>query len=296
MNRKLLLALLAPCAMFAQTLVQDEINSKWAASQQNVLMPTLESNSVLVCDAIDVPYSENFNGVTPPATPDCGTIENAGNGNNFTTAPNPGYGFTTNVLRYQWHTSNPANAWYFTQGLNLTAGQPYVLSYKYGSAGSTVYTEKLKVHIGTAAASSSMSAAPLIDHPLVNNNVTPITDNLTFTPETDGVYYFGFNCYSNVDQFYLFIDDISVTPNLAVGENNSVKFSISPNPVIDVLNIIGKNQIDSIVILNSVGQSMIETTVGQNDALINLGQLPAGIYFAKVKSGNSVETRKILKD
>ncbi|NDI99724.1 T9SS type A sorting domain-containing protein [Flavobacterium sp. LaA7.5] len=161
-----------------------------------------------LCDAADIPYSQDANAVSTPAMPSCITTQNAGTGNNWTTATNPGYGFSSNVFRYSYNSSNAANAWFYTQGLNLTAGVSYRLSYKYGN-NSTFYTEKLKVGYGTSASAAGMTTI-LADHSTVTG-ASAVDTFVDFTPTTTGVYYIGFNAYSIANQFYLYVDDISVT-------------------------------------------------------------------------------------
>ncbi len=297
MNKKLLFALLIPVFGMAQSQrPSSEILAKQLAAQTNTIARPAETESVLVCEPVDVPYNENFNSAVVPAMPDCTTLQNAGTGNDFVTATNPGYGFTSKVLRYSWNTTSPANAWFFTRGINMTAGTTYNISYKYGSAGANVYTEKLKVHIGMAASVAGMNAVPLIDHPLVNNNVTPITDNLQFSPDVTGVYYVGFNCYSNTDQFYLFVDDIAVTTTLATGQFDSLQFSYSPNPVKDVLSFSCEKNIDGIRLYNLLGQMVVSQTVNSGTAQVDMRGLPKGNYFVEVSSNNETKTVKVIKE
>jgi hypothetical protein len=298
MIKKLLpLALLLPMLSVAQANKQSqEIQAKAIAAQEYVA-PTVNTQRLLDCTASDVPYLEDFESVTVPGFGECTSLENAGTGNNWETAANPGYGFgTTQVMRYKWHTTSAANAWFYTNGLNLEAGQTYNISYRYGSAGANVYTEKLKVHVGTNTSAASMDPVPLIDHPLVNNNVTPLVDNLTFTPATSGVYFIGFNCYSNIDQFYLFVDDIAVSAVLATNSFDTVALNYYPNPVRDVLNIDARQQLDSVTIYNLLGQMVSQTAVGSEKAQIDLRSLPKGNYLAKVVSGKSERTFKVSKN
>src|SRR5690606_1668633 len=85
------------------------------------------------CDPVNVPYTQDFESAAVPAMPDCTSIENAGNGNNWTTTNTPDNEFTGTYLSYKYHSSNAANAWFYTQGINLTAGTAYKITYEYGS-------------------------------------------------------------------------------------------------------------------------------------------------------------------
>ncbi|WP_055446509.1 T9SS type A sorting domain-containing protein [Lacinutrix mariniflava] len=147
----------------------------------------------------EVPFIETFD--SP-----CGTITNEGSSaNQWEVVAVTAYGFTPNHLRYSWDGTEAANSWYITQGINLTAGQSYDLSYDYGKAG---FTEKLKVAYGTGNTSADMTTI-LADYPDVPGTTANNATN-TFTPATTGVYHFGFQVYSDADQFYLHLDNVAV--------------------------------------------------------------------------------------
>ncbi|MBK9290168.1 MAG: choice-of-anchor J domain-containing protein [Bacteroidetes bacterium] len=159
------------------------------------------------CDATNIPYVQDFESVTPPAIPACTQVVQAGSGNLWATAAVSANGFNSKVLRYAYNASNPANTWFFTQGINLTAGTEYRIRYKYGN-NSTTYTEKMKVAYGTAPNPTAMTNE-LADHPNINQ-ATAQNNLVIFTPSTRGVYYFGFQAYSIANQFYLYLDDIII--------------------------------------------------------------------------------------
>ena len=165
------------------------------------------------CDSANTPYAENFEAATPPELPACTSGSNIG-GNPWTTFTGIEYGFTGTKLRYRWNTAEAANAWFYTRGVNLVANQSYTISYDYGATG-TNFPESLKVAYGTSATDAAMVNI-LANYPVVNNAL-PLTAVVNFTPVTSGVYYFGFNAYSDADQFYLFVDNISVEETPACG-------------------------------------------------------------------------------
>lgn len=169
-----------------------------------------------ICGATNIPYSQDFESVTTPALPACTSIENAGNGNNWTTYSSAGGSFSTKVLNYTYNSSSAANAWFYTQGINLTAGVSYRIKYIYGNASGTTYPEKLKVAYGTAATNASMTTV-LADYPNVTNGTTAVAASVDFVPTASGVYYFGFNAYSAADMNRLYVDNILIdlTPTCA---------------------------------------------------------------------------------
>lgn len=174
------------------------------------------------CSATAVPYSQNFESATVPGLPTCTSRENAGTGNNWVTSTAPGSGFTSKTLQYGYTLTNAANAWFYTQGLNLTGGTSYQISYRYGNNNST-YTEKLEVKYGTSPSAASMTDL-IADHPTINNAAanSAVYD---FTPATTGVYYIGFHVYSDANQWNLYVDDISVIVSPTCGNPTSLVVS-----------------------------------------------------------------------
>jgi uncharacterized lipoprotein YmbA len=159
------------------------------------------------CLPTSLPYLQNFESVTTPALPGCTLNVNAGTGNNWITASPNANGFTTKVLSYNYNSLNPANAWFFTQGISLTAGQSINVVFKYSNSSST-YAEKLKVAYGTFATPAAMTNA-VVDFPnIIAANLQ--TSLSTIIVPTTGVYYFGFNAYSIANQFNIYVDDIKI--------------------------------------------------------------------------------------
>jgi hypothetical protein len=165
-------------------------------------------NFATTCGVASVPYTQDFEGAITPALPMCTSIQNVGTGNNWTTASPFTAGFNSKNLQYSWNGSNAANVWFYTQGIALSAGTSYRISYRYGND-FTFYTESLKVAYGTSASAAAMTNV-LADYPALND-ATAHTATMDITPAVTGVYYFGFNAYSIANQDRLFVDDISVT-------------------------------------------------------------------------------------
>ena len=141
---------------------------------------------------------------------------NAGTGNNwsrsdgvFTDGPyaaNSG----TNAMVYEYSTPSAANTWMITPGQAMVTSKTYTISFYY-SARLASYPEKMKVTVGLAP---TVAAQTTIKWD--NNGGTQLTNtsyvlgSFDFTPPANGNYYFGFNCYSNADQWALMVDDITI--------------------------------------------------------------------------------------
>lgn len=184
------------------------------------------------CPATAVPYgmfadplSDSF---TVPALPACTSVEQLNTASNavnwVTQGASMGDGFFDEHLVYNGNSST-ANVWYFTQGINLTAGTVYRLSYLYG--GSTEFaslTNKMQVAYGFSPCAGSMTMQ-LADH----NNIkaSPIESVINFTCTATGTYYFGFRAYSAPNNGKLFLDDIQVVEPGCARVLSASSFSIT---------------------------------------------------------------------
>ncbi|WEK68170.1 MAG: fibronectin type III domain-containing protein [Candidatus Chryseobacterium colombiense] len=255
-----------------------------------------ENNFTTACTSTGAPYLLDFESVTTPALPSCTYNLNAGTGNSWTTAdpPTDCPGLSTKVLRYVYNSSNAANTWFFTQGLNLTAGTQYAISYKYGN-NSTVFVEKLKVAFGTSATAAAMVNA-IADYPSINDK-TAHAVTVNFTVPTTGIYYFGFNAYSAADQYYLYVDDISINnANLATSEVVANKNDIQayPNPFTDVLTISDIKNVKSVSIVDIAGRLI--KNIESPSSTLHLGDLKQGVYLVVLNMNDgSKQTIKAIK-
>ena len=172
---------------------------------------------VTACGAINVPYTQNFDGVTQPAMPSCFSVENTNGdtkfwktctntslGNSTAIAPNSG----ANQMGIAYDSANAMNDWFYLPGINLTSGTSYRLSFY--TRGYTALTEQIEVKYGTSATSGSMTNT-ILASTAVNGGIAYTQKVIDFVPSSTGIYYIGFHGFSAVNQWYLFVDDVSVT-------------------------------------------------------------------------------------
>lgn len=79
----------------------------------------------------------------------------------------------------------------------------------------------------------------------------------------------------------------------AVENEHRNSFTAFPNPTQGVLTLVSKELIETVVIINSQGMKVFESS-GYID-LIDLEHLPAGIYFLRVRINNQQQNLKIIK-
>jgi len=82
---------------------------------------------------------------------------------------------------------------------------------------------------------------------------------------------------------------------LGIDDYATNSITIYPNPVNDILNISADETINSVSILNILGQELYKSNVDALNTAIDLSEYAIGTYFVKVYVGDSVITKKIFK-
>lgn len=254
-----------------------------------------------LCDAVNLPYSMPITAVTAPALPECTTLEDLGNLPNtwrsYASTSIPGW--TAPILAYPYNSTNPANDWLYTAGLNLTAGVNYRVTFKYNNDGSIpadapdYYPEKMKVSYGTSATSAGMTTL-LQDYPVVANE-TPQKDTLYFTAPSTGVYYVGFHAYSDADQDFLILDDVEVvevpcTTVTSTADSGNGSLRAALDCVIDggTVTISGITSLITDPIFIDKNVTIIGAGTGVIDFNFAASGLTAGTYGLQVAAGKTV--------
>jgi PKD repeat protein len=164
---------------------------------------------------------------------------------------------------YLYNENASANDWLYSTCLDVTANTAYKMNffYKVGNAQGTVYPEKFSVHYGNAQTATAMTNL-IRDFGTVNNDAYEEAA-VAFKPATSGTQYIGIKCYSDADQFYLAVDQITIDVLQApvasfthVSSNLSVAFT-APSGT-DLFNTLSWDFGDDTVIAGN-GSGMIHT-------------------------------------
>lgn len=181
-----------------------------------------------------LPYIQNFSTAVVPNFPTCNSVENS-----VTPAPYPqgvwvtsdatvpDYGFPTRHARCAVSGGQDNYTTYFTQGISLTAGVSYRLSYVYGASSQfATSAQNLTVRYGTSPYDAAMIATPLMDHAGFKNG--PFTQVINFIPATSGIFFFGFNDTSEAANERVLIDDIDIRVTTCLAPTGLTAGSITP--------------------------------------------------------------------
>ncbi|MCD4819313.1 MAG: hypothetical protein K8S23_11545 [Candidatus Cloacimonetes bacterium] len=157
------------------------------------------------CGPVTPPISQNFDSVSPPALPDCWSVET--NVEGWYTYD--GYDYSNpNCIRIEYNNSHALDDWFFSSQLQLTGGTTYLVSFRY-RARNTSYIERLEVKWGTSATSAGMTGGTIFNEVDFNDNAYCL-DSGYFTPASSGIYFVGWHGYSLADQYGIMVDDIEI--------------------------------------------------------------------------------------
>jgi hypothetical protein len=95
----------------------------------------------------------------------------------------------------------------------------------------------------------------------------------------------------------MFTQNVSQCTGLNEFVENNAALQLAPNPTNGVLTIKTKNtDITLVVIVNSIGQLVVEKVISNQQTSVDLSGLPNGVYFVKALQGNKVNSvQKIVK-
>ncbi len=193
---------------------------------------------------------------------------------------------------------------WFNQGQAITIGNTVdrILLHDYISNYSSLYSY-IQLRLQYIAARNILtdvipifSAEPSFMGPWLstNNVATPFTNLQTYLSSETGTW----KNYINLKGYQWFAYSFMPynVPTVGIPEHEKDELEIFPNPATDHLTIKNKSsEINSVEIINSMGQKII-TAQNTLDGIISidLSNLPAGVYFCSIRTGEQKITRKII--
>lgn len=101
------------------------------------------------------------------------------------------------------------------------------------------------------------------------------------------------------DDPLFYIDDVCFKELNPVGidpvGNENTGIRLFPNPVQQYLNITSPEEMVSVQIINTVGQTVFTSTVNGKATQINTQNLESGLYIIQIQTKNGFETKKFMK-
>ncbi len=176
-------------------------------------------------------YTQDFSATFPPSG---WALTNAGSGNNWSLYSSgwfDDYAYNGDYcMQYEYDSADAANAWAFTQGVTMTAGNTYRIEFRQRVRSSS-YPENMKVTVGNAQTVAAQGTT-LLDLPGLTNTSYSNRVSANFTPASSGTYFFGFNCYSAADMHTLYIDNVRIYETV----NPNYAYTVTPTLITAALN------------------------------------------------------------
>lgn len=122
--------------------------------------------------------------------------------------------------------------------------------------------------------------------------------NATFlplsTPLVSGTTYFAsqtINSYESPTRLGV----LATSTALATSQFNTLDFSVSPNPVVDILNLKTTQIIKNVTIYSVIGQEVMKIKNTSSEMKVDLSRLTSGNYFLKLETEKGQKIFKIIK-
>lgn len=123
------------------------------------------------------------------------------------------------------------------------------------------------------------------------------------TDKLQGMHYFAGETFVSVWEDGRIVQNLkTVNGNGNVGleefslnQSNERSVLIYPNPTTDIINLKSTENIEDLYLIDISGKLILSEQVQNKVHQINMGNLPSGIYFLKIKTDTKIETQKIVK-
>lgn len=124
-----------------------------------------------------------------------------------------------------------------------------------------------------------------------DNGAFPFNEVVGHIYNITGVIFYG---YGNFTLNYRIPSDIQDLSNINDAELKT--FNVYPNPTSNVVYIETENIVDKISITDVLGKTLISIKPETNNTVINLEDLPAGLYFIQVVKNNNIHQAKVIRE
>jgi len=250
-----------------------------------VTVALLSEKATAQCDAISLPYTENFENVTVPALPQCtSSLLSTDELNDWETGTITQNGQLNNVLKFNMLSEAPplSSAFFYGKPMLLEAGQNYRLTFNYGRSNLNVSSFYIRIYLKNQETGESeiLQYLPTLDESSPGSFVSAFINT-----NQSGTYSLGIEMRANIIDGFFYIDNLEfnewicpVPENLTVTNVASVSasFSWSGNSLVPA----GENPVFSIASgLTTATSSNLEPATDYTVFVRNRCTNPAGQYY-----------------
>ena len=94
---------------------------------------------------------------------------------------------------------------------------------------------------------------------------------------------------------YVVIDELTPASSTSISEVSSMDFNVYPNPASDVLTISSRVENGTILVHNLIGEVVLSQNINSNINMLNISELPKGVYLVTVSDGTESTTKRFIK-
>lgn len=150
---------------------------------------------------------EDFESIIPPALPAGWTLVDAnGDGRTWQTKKFGGHSTSPQCFKYSSDAIIVANDWFFSPSVQLQFGIPYTLTFRYKVSKGAVH--KMNAWIGNSPLPAGMTTQIFSNTSLTDTIITELS--VGFTAPASGNYYLGFHCFSDANNGFINVDDVTI--------------------------------------------------------------------------------------
>ncbi|MHB8261416.1 MAG: T9SS type A sorting domain-containing protein [Bacteroidia bacterium] len=197
--------------------------------------------------------------------------------------------------------------WLFSPCINLIAGPTYQVKFYSMKYTDPSYSAHLKLWLNSGTAIADTTKLLLAIDTVKAGTSSPAyqLDSVLFTVPSAGTYILAFEG-KNTDttkKVSLLLDDISIANLGYAGINqlivNSEQITVYPNPASTIINLqisqFDNERESSIEIYNMIGDCVHRQIIKSTSSLIDIGNLPNGVYILQIRQNNTLTIKKIVK-
>lgn len=140
-------------------------------------------------------------------------------------------------------------------------------------------------------------AAVVTGMDITNDGGTWVTNTFSFVATTTEVviYVRALGANSKTNQVYYDNISLKMAATASVDDIFSSKVSVYPNPAKESVTITSQVELNKVEVFNLLGKQVIKTSTLNNN-ILDVSSLSKGVYLMKLTSGDSVATRKLIKN
>ena len=182
----------------------------------------------------------------------------------------------------------------------ISIERPTALSFEtFCQYGVSTYHDHYQVDVLDATTGSWNTLWDAVEQPeTVNQYQDPVIINLTqYQGKNIRLRFRGYNADMDVLTYSWFIDNVKVvaTDTIDFVEELSLKSEIYPNPVDNIMIINAEEEIQHICIYNILSVKVMEMTLNNKEAVIDLSRLDAGMYMIEIFGKNEKSIKTFIK-